>query len=123
MNTLSRAVPFGLSRRQILSGSAAAGLLGVLPRRVWADAPDIKGASIRAAYYKGQELLSLTAAGLTDTPYKVAYSEFGSGNLIIQAINAGAIDVGGMSNSAGFRGDRRIGCRSQVDRRGARRRQ
>ncbi len=97
MNTLASAVPFGLSRRQLLTGSAAIGLLGAVPRRVWADTPDLKGASIRAAYYKGQELLSLTAAGLTDTPYKVAYSEFGSGNLIIQAINAGAIDVGGMS--------------------------
>jgi len=97
MNMSASAVPFGLSRRQILIGSAAIGLLGAMPRRVWADVPDLKGGSLRAAYFKGQELLSLTAAGLTDTPYKVAYSEFGAGNLIIQAINAGAIDIGGMS--------------------------
>jgi sulfonate transport system substrate-binding protein len=36
-------------------------------------------------------------AGLSDTPYKVEYHEFNSGQLEVEAMNAGAIDFGGWS--------------------------
>ncbi|GBQ26644.1 nitrate/sulfonate/bicarbonate transporter substrate-binding periplasmic protein [Acetobacter estunensis NRIC 0472] len=39
----------------------------------------------------------IPAAGLADFPYNVEFSEFNSGNLIAQAINANAVDMGGWS--------------------------
>jgi len=53
--------------------------------------------TLRAASYRGNLDAFFQQAGVADTPYKLAKSEFASGNLIVEAINAGALDVGGMS--------------------------
>jgi sulfonate transport system substrate-binding protein len=53
--------------------------------------------TLRAATYRGNLETFFQAAGVAETPYKLAKSEFVGGNLIAEAINAGALDVGGMS--------------------------
>ncbi len=54
---------------------------------------------IRAATYKGDTdiRLRLKAAGLHPQGFRTEYSEFQSGQLIIEAMNGGSIDFGGMS--------------------------
>ncbi|HEX7760551.1 MAG TPA: ABC transporter substrate-binding protein [Caulobacteraceae bacterium] len=53
--------------------------------------------TLRVATYKGGVETFLKAAGQADTPYKVQFAEFAGGNLITEAIIAGAIDIGSMS--------------------------
>ncbi|MDR3505503.1 MAG: ABC transporter substrate-binding protein [Acidocella sp.] len=63
-------------------------------------APAILRASpkpLRAGVYKGQDKTLLPLAGQADFPYPVQYFEFSSGQLIIEAINAGALDYGSWS--------------------------
>ncbi|WP_304186566.1 ABC transporter substrate-binding protein [Phenylobacterium aquaticum] len=80
-----------VSRRGVLLGAAA--LTACAPR---AKSPGA-GVTLRVGTYKGGVQNLLPAAGLADTPYKVAYSEFAGGNLITEAISARAIDIGSMS--------------------------
>lgn len=89
-----------LSRRHLLAGGLSVAGLSVLtacsPSK--AVGPKTLGdLSLRAATYRGNLETFFQAAGVADTPYKLAKSEFASGNLIAEAINAGALDVGGMS--------------------------
>jgi sulfonate transport system substrate-binding protein len=54
--------------------------------------------TLRVAQYKAGDQLLLRLAGLADTsladtPYRVEWSEFGSGNLMVEAANAGALDL------------------------------
>jgi sulfonate transport system substrate-binding protein len=79
-----------ISRRGVLAG--AAGLAACAPR---AGKP--ADLTLRVGSYKGGVQTLFAAAGLTDTPYKIRYSELGAGNLIGEAINARALDVGSMS--------------------------
>ena len=46
------------------------------------------------ASYKGGWVTLLKAAGLGATPYKIEWKEFNSGVQHIEAINAGALDLG-----------------------------
>jgi sulfonate transport system substrate-binding protein len=90
----------GLRRRQAV-GLGLAGVAGLaapylLPGRA-AAAPDLSGVTLRVATFKGQNEIFLPLAGLSDTPYKVEYNEFNSGQLMLEAMNAGAIDFGGSS--------------------------
>lgn len=79
-----------VSRRGLLAGAAA--LAACSPR------PSTPGqVTLRIANYKAGPGDLLKAAGLDATPYKIAWSEFASGNLITEAIDARAIDVGFMS--------------------------
>jgi sulfonate transport system substrate-binding protein len=80
---------FRLSRRAILIGAGA--LAACAPKGAASDV------TLRVATYKGGVQTLLPAAGQAQTPYKVAYSEFGSGNLIAEAISARAVDLGSMS--------------------------
>lgn len=57
----------------------------------------LTGLTLRVATYKGGVQSFFEAAGVADTPYRIAYSEFAGGNLITEAIDAKAIDVGSMS--------------------------
>ncbi|WP_424134244.1 ABC transporter substrate-binding protein [Roseomonas chloroacetimidivorans] len=68
-----------------------AALLGALavPVIAQAQAP----VTLRVAQYKAGDQLLLRLAGLADTPYRVEWSEFGSGNLMLEAANAGALDL------------------------------
>lgn len=49
--------------------------------------------TLRVAQYKAGDALLLRLVGLADTPYRVEWSEFGSGNLMLEAANAGALDL------------------------------
>ncbi len=80
-----------LTRREAL---AAAASLAVW-RPAWAV--DLAGVTLRVATYKGQDKTLLPAAHLRNTPYTVEYAEFAGGNLIVEAMNAGAVDLGSWS--------------------------
>ncbi|WP_138500458.1 ABC transporter substrate-binding protein [Nostoc sp. PA-18-2419] len=52
---------------------------------------------LRVAKYKGGWDLNLKWAGLDNFPYQTQFTEFTGGNLMVQSINAGAIDLGSAS--------------------------
>ena len=60
-------------------------------------ARDLSGVTLRIGTFRGQDQTVLPGTGLDTFPYKVAYSEFSAGNLITQAINADALDMGSWS--------------------------
>jgi len=72
----------------------AAGVLSLAAPRARADFANV---TLRAGTFKGQDQLILASAGLSNTPYKVEYHQFNSGQLEVEAINAGALDYGGWS--------------------------
>jgi sulfonate transport system substrate-binding protein len=72
-----------ITRRATLLGALA------VPAIAQAQAP----VTLRVAQYKAGDQLLLRLAGLADTPYRVEWSEFGSGNLMLEAANAGALDL------------------------------
>lgn len=80
-----------ISRRGVLAGAAALAACAPKP----AAGPGT--VTLRVATYKGGARDLLKAAGLEDAPYRIAWSEFGAGNLITEAIDARAIDIGSMS--------------------------
>lgn len=82
-----------LSRRSLLAGAAALSACG--PAKP--PTGDPSGVTLRVATFKGGIQNLLHAAGLDQTPYKVQYAEFVGGNLITEAIDARAIDLGSMS--------------------------
>ncbi|WP_026398172.1 ABC transporter substrate-binding protein [Acetobacter nitrogenifigens] len=83
-----------IKRRNFLGSAAMTCLSGALVTRARAANP---GVTLRVATFRGADSTLLPAAHVADFPYAVAYSEFNSGNLIAQAINADAIDLGGWS--------------------------
>ncbi len=93
------AVGWPVTRRGLLRlGAGACGALAlggiVPPVRAAVPGPET---TLRIADYKALDGLALESAGQLPTPYKAAFSEFASGNLIVEAINAGAIDLGSSS--------------------------
>ncbi|MEH1832120.1 MAG: ABC transporter substrate-binding protein [Nostoc sp.] len=52
---------------------------------------------LHVAKYKGGWDLNLKLAGLDHFPYQTQFTEFTGGNLMVQSINAGAIDLGSAS--------------------------
>jgi len=60
-------------------------------------ASDLSGVILRVATYRGQDQTLLPAAGQANTPYKVEYHEFSGGQLIVEAMDAGALDFGSWS--------------------------
>lgn len=88
-----------LNRRSLLrAGAGVCGALaaGGLPFALNAAVPG-PDTTLRIADYKALDGLALESAGQLPTPYKANFAEFASGNLIVEAINAGAIDVGSSS--------------------------
>lgn len=88
------------SRRYLLAGGLSlAGLsaLAACSPGKSAKPGSLEDTTLRAATYRGNLETFFQAAGVAETPYKLDKSEFASGNLIAEAINAGALDVGGMS--------------------------
>ncbi|MCH4092664.1 ABC transporter substrate-binding protein [Acetobacter sp.] len=63
-----------------------------MPRSLHAE--ELSSVTLRVASFRGMDSTLLPATGLADFPYKVEFSEFNSGNLIAQAINADAVDLG-----------------------------
>ena len=58
---------------------------------------DLSNVILRVAKYKGGWDLQLKLAKLNNFPYKTEFTEFTGGNLMVQAINAGAIDIASSS--------------------------
>ncbi|WP_341529263.1 ABC transporter substrate-binding protein [Nostoc sp. UHCC 0302] len=61
------------------------------------SAVDLSDVTLRVAKYKGGWDLQLKLAGLDNFPYKTQFTEFTGGNLMVQAINANAIDLASCS--------------------------
>ncbi|MBH8578314.1 ABC transporter substrate-binding protein [Nostocaceae cyanobacterium CENA369] len=59
--------------------------------------PNITNTQLRVAKYKGGWDLDLKLAGQDNFPYQVQFTEFTGGNLMVQSINAGAIDLASAS--------------------------
>ncbi|OUL35939.1 ABC transporter substrate-binding protein [Nostoc sp. T09] len=57
----------------------------------------LNSTDLRVAKYKGGWDLNLKLAGLDNFSYKTQFTEFTGGNLMVQAINAGAIDLASAS--------------------------
>lgn len=89
-----------LSRRYLLAGGLSVAGLSALaacsPAKP-ASPKSLDALTLRTATYRGNLETFFAQAGVADPPYKVAKSEFASGNLVAEAINAGALDIGGMS--------------------------
>jgi len=62
-----------------------------------AQARDLSGVTLRIGTFRGFDQTILPGTGEDRFPYKVSYSEFAAGNLITQAINADALDLGSWS--------------------------
>ncbi|MBY6260969.1 ABC transporter substrate-binding protein [Azospirillum sp. 412522] len=94
-----------LNRRGLLRGAAgtcgALALGGLptvsLPTLSQAASGSTSETILRIADYKGLDGLSLEASGNAQSAYRSQFAEFASGNLIVEAINAGSIDVGSSS--------------------------
>ena len=96
--------PPNRSRRQLLGNALAGGLgaaLSGLPATgqaanaaASASAADLSKVTLRIGTYKGNWRTLLTAAKLTDTPYKIEWRELNNGVLHIEALNGDALDLG-----------------------------
>jgi sulfonate transport system substrate-binding protein len=91
-----------LNRRGFLTASSIAlGALGLsslgLAPRAFAQTNRFSDLTLGVATYRGQDSYFTEDAGTANTPYKVDYSEFAGGNLIVEALASGSLDVGGMS--------------------------
>ena len=86
------------TRRRFLTSSGLALLAGGLgswgPARA---APQLSGTTLRIGTYKGGDTYYFTEAGVEKLPYKSALADFAAGNLIVEALAAGSLDCGGMS--------------------------
>jgi sulfonate transport system substrate-binding protein len=60
-------------------------------------AQDLSHVTLRIGTFKGQDATLLPAAGQGTTPYQVDYHYFNSGQLILEALSAGALDYGSWS--------------------------
>jgi len=86
-----------LNRRNFLLAGGSA-MLGTL---LWGCHRSQNGvnATLRVATNKGDldARVLFESAGLKVNGYKVSYSEFSGGNLVVEALNGGSLDYGGMS--------------------------
>jgi sulfonate transport system substrate-binding protein len=90
------------SRRGFLAASSIAlGALGLsslgLTSRAFAKANSLADLTLGVATYRGLDSYFTEDAGTANTPYKVEYAEFAGGNLIVEALASGSLDVGMMS--------------------------
>ncbi|SCW28783.1 sulfonate transport system substrate-binding protein [Pseudomonas sp. NFACC52] len=94
--------PGQFNRRDFLTASSIAlgamGLsaLGFAPRAC-AQGKGLSDLTLGVATYRGQDSYFVDDAGTGNTPYKVEYAEFAGGNLIVEALASGSLDVGSMS--------------------------
>lgn len=84
------------SRRGLmLGGLSLAGLTACAPKT--SASGDLSSLTLRVATYRGNPESFFKEAGISEPPYKLARTQFAGGNLIAEAINARALDFGGMS--------------------------
>lgn len=60
---------------------------------------DLAKVTLRVGDQKGGSRSLLAAAGLLHTPYRIQWSTFTSGPPLLEAVNAGAIDIGAVGNT------------------------
>lgn len=86
------------TRRRFLTTSTLALLGGGMGAwgPAWA-APQLRDTLLRIGTYKGGDTYYLSEAGVASFPYRSAVAEFAAGNLIVEALAAGSLDCGGMS--------------------------
>ena len=76
-----------IARRSLLAaGLAGSGLLACPPARA-------QTTTLRLAQYKAGDQLLLRLAGLDAAPYRAEWAEFGSGNLMLEAVSTGSLDL------------------------------
>ena len=81
-----------------LAGCAKAGAASTRPARV--SGKNSSSVVLKIGDQKAGSRALLAAAGLLDnTPYKIEWSEFTSGPPLLEALNAGAIDLGGVGDT------------------------
>jgi len=85
------------NRRALLALGGAGLAAGVAACARSAGGGSLSDLTLRIAAFKGGVETFLKAAGEDRTPYRLQVAEFASGNLITEAIIAGAIDLGYMS--------------------------
>ncbi|SEJ39146.1 sulfonate transport system substrate-binding protein [Azotobacter beijerinckii] len=85
-------------RRVLLAGSVLAGAALASRWGVAASGPlDLSRTRLGVGTYKGAAPSFLEEAGLAPPPYEVSYAELAGGNLIVEALAGGSLDVGSMS--------------------------
>ena len=82
-----------ISRRHFLAASATVLTLGPWLTTLGQNSSDLSTVRLNVAQYKGGDRLLLNAAGLEDTPYQINWAEFASGNLMVEAMNGGSLDL------------------------------
>lgn len=85
--------PVTALRRRSLLAVTACGLSGL----AWAAPPvlpDLSSTTLRVGTYKGNWRALMTAAQALDTPYRLEWRELNNGTQHIEAIQAGALDLG-----------------------------
>lgn len=95
-------LPGQFNRRGFLTASSLAiGALGLssmgLASRAFAQNTSLSDLTLGVATYRGQESYFTEDAGTANRPYKVDYAEFAGGNLIVEALASGSLDIGSMS--------------------------
>jgi sulfonate transport system substrate-binding protein len=91
-----------VTRRRLLQGGVALAmtgglLLGACSKRA---GPDSAGGVLRASIVgkgEGDTQLLLKTAGIESAGLKIQFSNFASGQLVVEALDGGALDLGGMS--------------------------
>ncbi|MGI4748056.1 MAG: ABC transporter substrate-binding protein [Janthinobacterium lividum] len=86
-----------LTRRLVLQAGAALAASGLIPPDARAAGRDLSGITLRIGTYRGMDQIILPGTGEDHTPYTTQFSEFTGGNLITQAMNADAVDIGNWS--------------------------
>ena len=94
----------GETRRQFLQGSAKLGvaaglatLFGSWSTSTHAAATQLRDTVLRIGTYKGGDSNYFNEAGVGNIPYQTVLAEFAAGNLIVEALAAGSLDFGSMS--------------------------
>lgn len=64
-----------------------------------ATGDDLTKVVLKVGDQKGSSKALLTAAGLTQAPYRIEWSTFTSGPPLLEAASGGAIDIGGVGNT------------------------
>jgi sulfonate transport system substrate-binding protein len=87
----------GVARRDLLKWGAGLAAAGCLPPLAALGAPALKDTVLRVGTYKGGDAYYFDDVGVARTPYRTDVAEFAAGNLIVEALAAGSLDLGGMS--------------------------
>ncbi|WP_088281419.1 ABC transporter substrate-binding protein [Ideonella sp. A 288] len=90
------ATSLAMTRRLLLAAAAGAATNGVggLVQAAPSPRADLSSVTLRVGTYKGNWRALMTAARALDTPYRLEWRELNNGTQHIEAIQAGALDLG-----------------------------